>query len=145
MNNSIYYEDVNIGDELPTLIKHPTSKHLVMFAGASCDFYEVHYDKDFAKEAGLPGIIIQGMLSASYLAQVVTDWIGERGTLKKLSTRNQQVIFPNQDIVCRGVITEKYMDGDEHLVDCEVWAETKDAEKAVIVKAVVSLSDRSSN
>lgn len=142
MNSSIYYNDVNIGDELPTLIKHPTPKHLVMFAGAACDFYEAHYDKDFAEEAGLPGIIIQGMLSASYLAQVVTDWIGESGTLKKLSTRNQQVLFPNQDIICKGVVSDKSINGDEYFVECEIWAENDKGEKAVLLTAIVALPTR---
>lgn len=77
-----YYEDIEEDTELPCLSKHPTTRQLVKWAGASGDYYEVHYDKDFAQSKGLPGVIIQGRLKAAFLGQLMTDWIGEQGTWK---------------------------------------------------------------
>ena len=48
MVEQIYYEDVKVDTELPTLVKHPTPRQLVMWAGAAGDLFEIHYDKDFA-------------------------------------------------------------------------------------------------
>ncbi|SVD92093.1 uncharacterized protein METZ01_LOCUS444947, partial [marine metagenome] len=39
---------LNIGDALPELIKQPSTQQLVMYAGASRDFYQIHYDQQFA-------------------------------------------------------------------------------------------------
>jgi len=136
------YEDVREGDALPTLKKRPTPRQLVMWAGASGEFSEMHYDMDFALEKGFPGIIVHGMLLASFIGQMLTDWIGEEGTLKKFRTRNEQFVLVNETITCQGVITKKYDEGDEHLVDCELWAEKGKGEKCVSVTATVALPAR---
>jgi len=142
MADQVYYEDVEAGDSLPTLIKHPTPRQLVMWAGASGDYYEIHYDKDFALSQGLPGIIVHGMLTASFLAQLITDWMGERGTLKKFTTANRGMLLPNQDTICKGTVAKKYIEGVEHYVECEIWAENEKGEKAVLSSALVTLPIR---
>ena len=142
MANQIYYEDVEQGSLLPTLVKHPTPRQLVMWAGASGDFYEIHYDKDFAQSLALPGIVVQGMLSISFLAQLVNDWMGEQGTFKKLRTSNRGMLFPNEDISCQGKVKGKYVEGNEHYVECEVWVENSKGDKCVSGTALVTLPSR---
>ena len=85
MHEILYWEDVAEGQELPQLVKRPSRRQLVMYAGASGDFYEVHYDRDFAIEIGLPGLIVHGALKNAYLAQVITGWMGPEGVMKRLS------------------------------------------------------------
>ena len=142
MANQIYYEDVDMGYELPSLLKHPKPRQLVMWAGASGDFYEIHYDKDFALSQGLPGTIVHGDLTSSFLAQLMTDWMGELGTLKKLRTSNRSMLFPNQDVICRGKVIRKFIEDKERCVECEVWAENPKGEKCVTGTAVVALPGR---
>ena len=88
-----YYEDVEVDTYLPSLVKHPTPRQLVMWAGASGDFYEIHYNTDFALSRGLPGIIVHGDLTGAFLAQLLTDWMGEQGTFKKLRTTNRGMLL----------------------------------------------------
>src|SRR5262249_60987522 len=71
-----------VGQELPELVKNPTTRQLVQYAGASGDFYEIHYDQDFARSTGLPGVILHGLLKAGFLAQLVTSWAGAPARLK---------------------------------------------------------------
>ena len=73
------FEDVNVGDELPELVKHPDNRQLVMYAGASQDFVAIHYDLNVAKEAGHPNVIIHGALKSAWLGELVTGWIGPEG------------------------------------------------------------------
>lgn len=47
--------NLQVGEELPDLIKRPTTRQLAQYAGAQGDFYEIHYDQDFARGVGLPG------------------------------------------------------------------------------------------
>ena len=75
----IHYEDVKEGSDIPTLEKTPTTRTLVMWAGASGDFFELHYEKEFAKTMGFPNVLVHGRLEAAYLTQLLTDWIGEKG------------------------------------------------------------------
>ncbi len=48
MAKQLFWEDVEEGTEITTLEKQPTTQQLVRWAGASGDFYQIHYDKDFA-------------------------------------------------------------------------------------------------
>lgn len=144
MAEQLYYEDIALGDSLPTLVKHPTPRQLVMWAGASGEFSEMHYDKDFALKKGFPGIVVHGMLAVSFLAQMLTDWIGEWGTLKKISTSNRQFMLADEDIICKGLVAKKYAKNGQHYVACEIWAENSKGERCVLGTALVTLPDRAS-
>jgi acyl dehydratase len=113
-----------------------------MWAASSEEYYEVHYDKDFAQEKGLPGIIVHGMLLISFLGQMITDWIGDWGTVKKIRTSNRAMALPNQDLICKGTVTWKYVENNENLVQCEIWLETEKGEKLVLGEALASLPSR---
>ena len=43
----IYYEDVEVGDELPKYIYAPTPTHLFRWSAAIENFHRIHYDLDF--------------------------------------------------------------------------------------------------
>ncbi len=137
-----YYEDVQVGADLPVLVKKPTRRQLVKWAGASGDFYEIHYDQDFAKSQKLPGVIVHGWLTASFLGQLVTDWMGEEGTVKKLGCSYRGMHVPGEDITLKGKVTKKYDEGGKHLVDLEIWAENTKGEKTVPGTATVYLPSR---
>ena len=144
MAGQICYEDVAVGDTLPTLVKHPTSRQLVMWAGASGEFSEMHYDKDFALQKGFPGIVVHGMLTTSFLIQLITNWIGEGGTLRRIKTKNEQFILVNEDIICKGSVLRKYLEQNEHYAECELWAENGKGERCVSATVVVTLPSRES-
>ncbi len=143
MAEPVFYEDIEVGSELPALVKCPTTMQLVKFAGASGDYYQIHYDKDFAQSNGLPGVIIHGWLALSFLGQMLTDWIGERGTLVKLSGSYRGINRVNEDIICNGKITRKYVEDNRHYARIEIWAENPQGDKTVAGSAVVRLPSRS--
>jgi len=138
----LFYEDVEVGIEIPSLVKESTTQQLVRWAGASGDFYQIHYDKDFAVSTGLPGVIIHGALKSAWLGQLLEDWIGESGTVKKYgcSYRGQDV--PGDTITCKGTVVKKYVEGDEHCVECEIWVENSKGEKTTPGTAVVVLPSK---
>ena len=78
MAQQIYFEDIEVGYELAPVEKHPTTQQLVKYAGASGDYYQIHYDKDFALANGLPGVILHGALKNAFLGQLMTDFAGDR-------------------------------------------------------------------
>jgi acyl dehydratase len=142
MTNGLFWEDVGEGQELPVLEKKPTTQQLVMYAGASGDFYEIHYDKDFAIANGLPNVILHGALKNAFLGQLVTDWIGEGGTLKRLSVQYRGMDVPGDTLCCKGKITRKYTEDEHYLVDCAIWIENGKGEKTTAGSATVALPSR---
>lgn len=137
-----YFEDVEVGFELPSLKKDPTTQQLVKYAGASGDFYQIHYDKDFALKNHLPGVILHGALKNAFLGQLVTDFAGELGWLRKLSVQYRGMDQPGASVTCKGKVIKKYVDGGNHLVDCEIWLENAQGEKTTPGSATVMLPSR---
>jgi len=139
MSGRVYYEDIEVGSEIPALVKYPTTMQLVKYAGASGDYYQIHYDKDFAVANGLPGVIVHGWLALSFLGQMITDWFGKDGTLLKLNGSYRGMNKVHEDIICNGRVTKKYEEDGKKLARVEIWAENPEGDKTVTGTAVVSL------
>lgn len=126
---------LRVGEELTELVKHPTTRQLVRYAGASGDFYEIHYDQDFARSTGLPGVILHGLLKTAFLAQLVTSNVGDRGRLRTFEVSYRGLDMPGQPCRCRGLV-KSISDG---LVELEIWTEDLDGKRTTIGKATVEL------
>lgn len=142
MAEQVYWEDVAEGTELPDLVKEPTTRQLVQYAGASGDFYEIHYDKDFAIGNQLEGPILHGALKSAFLGQLVTDWMGPLGTLKRLQCQYRGMDAPGQPITARGSVTRKYQQDGQYLVECELRLENAQGQNTTPGSATVALPSR---
>jgi acyl dehydratase len=125
--------NVKVGDEIPELVKHPTTRQLVQYAGAQGDFYEIHYDQEYARSVALPGVILHGLLKAGFLGQLVTDWLGDRGRLVTLEVSYRGVDMPGHPYRCRGKVTN--VDGGN--VDLEIWGEDSSGKRTTVGTATV--------
>ena len=130
----LYWEDVEVGSEIIPLSKVASRQMLVKWAGASGDFNPLHYEDSFAASQGVGSPIVHGQLKRAWLVQLMTDWIGEEGDLKKFSCQFRAMDYPRlmKDMFepqegetwwCKGKVTKKYVEGDEHRVDCDIWIE----------------------
>jgi acyl dehydratase len=142
MAESLYFEDISEGQEIPALVKYPTTMQLVKYAAASGDFYQIHYDKDFAQANGLKGVIVHGWLALSFLGQMVTDWIGERGALLKLNGSYRGMNNVHDDIFCKGKVTKKYTENGRNCARLDIWVENPQGDKTVTGNAVIALPSR---
>ena len=142
MAGQVYYEDIEAGSEIPALVKYPTTMQLVKYAGASGDYYQIHYDKDFAIANGLPGVIVHGWLTLSFLGQMLTNWLGEGGRLVKLNGSYRGMNKVHEDIICSGKVVKKYTEEGKNYARVEIWAENPQGEKTVTGTAVVKLPSR---
>lgn len=137
----VRWSEVQEGMEIPSLKKNCSTQQLVMWAAASGDFYQIHYDKDFALSTGLPNIIVHGALKHAFLGQLLHDWIGNEGRIKRFGCSYRGMDFPNQDIICRGIVTRKYEQDGEKLVDLEIWTENPQGQRTSPGSATVRLPD----
>ena len=153
MAKQICWEDVNENDELPPLPKIPTTRMLVKWAGASGDFNPLHYDSAFAAAVGVGSPIVHGALKRQWLVQLMTDWAGEQGMLKKFSCSYRAMDWPRKMATpftpedgdtwqCKGKVTRKYAEDSQNLVDCEIWIENGKGEVTTPGTATVMLPAR---
>ena len=140
MAKQLFWEDVKEGEEVPTLSKIATQQTLVKWAGASGDFVPLHYDDQFAAASGVGSSIVHGALKRQWLVHLMTDWIGEEGFLKKFSCQYRQMDYPRkmktltepldgETWQVKGIVTKKYVEGDENLIDCDIWVENGKGDK----------------
>jgi hypothetical protein len=150
----LYWNDIEIGTEVTPISKIATTVMLVKWAGASADLNPLHYDNAFAVSQKMEGPIVQGQLKRAWLVQMVTDWIGEYGDLKFFSCQYRGVDYPrNMKSMeepddgeiwwCKGTVTNKYEDADDHYVECDVWVENGKGEKTTVGTAKVVLPTHS--
>ncbi len=141
----VYFEDVEVGQEMPALVKGPIQQiQLTRYAGASGDFNPIHQDDAFAKAAGMGGVFAHGMLSMGFAAQSVTDWLGV-GTVRKIGVRFAGLVRLGDVVTCRGAVVAKRpaKDGQEqNLVDLELWGENHKGERVVTGKVTAALVSR---
>ena len=89
-------EAVEVGTQLPPLTVRFTRERLVRYAGASIDFNPIHYSEHFAAQAGLPGVIAQGMLTMGTALRVVINWIGDPARVTSYFVRfTRPVVVPD--------------------------------------------------
>lgn len=119
---AVWFEDVEVGDELPSLVKEVTTVSMVMYAAATWDFHRYHHDMEYAREKGMREQFLDGQQMGGYLAQLVVDWAGVEGTLKRLSFRYGEFVFPGDTLTCRGRVSGKEKGG---VVECELWIENQ--------------------
>jgi len=135
----VYFDDVEIGTELPPLVKAPIQQiQLTRYAGASGDFNPIHQDDEFARAAGMGGVFAHGMLSMGFVAQALTDWAGP-STVRKLGVRFTGLVRLKDVVTCRGRVLGKSSKDELNLVDLEVWAENQRGEKVVTGRATLAL------
>ncbi len=150
MAKQLCWEGVKEGDEVTPLKKVATSQMLVKWAGASGDMNPLHWDNSFATAQGVGKPVVHGALKRQWLVQLVTDWIGEDGFLKKFACQYRSMDYPRamktridpeegETWTCKGKVTKKYTEGGEHLVDCDIRIENGKGEMTPPGRATVVL------
>jgi acyl dehydratase len=143
MAQEIYYEDVNVGDAMPELVKGPLQKlQHVMYAGASGDFNPLHTDDDFAKAVGMKdGVIAHGMLIMGIVGQAITGWI-PRKDLKKFGVRFAGMTKPGNTITVTGSVTDKRVEDGNNIIVCDVAAKDENGDVKVTGKFEAALPSK---
>ena len=132
------FESLKLGDDIPALKVPPVSRHtLALYCGASGDHNPIHVDLDYAKSAGLDDVIAHGMLSAGYLARMLTDWVPQ-STIRSINNRFTAMTHIGDSVTCTGKVVEKFEKGNEKLVRLEMQAHTVEAQ-TIIAEAVIAL------
>ena len=127
----LFFEEIQEGDEAPPLVvANITRTHIVKYAGASGDFNPIHHDELYAIRAGNDRVFAMGMMTAGFLGNMVTDWVGD-GRLRRYKIRFARQVWPGDTITCKGKILRKYTEGSAHYLEAEIFAENQRAEKVV--------------
>ena len=142
---SLYFEDVVEGADIPPLTKEISAAQMMMYGAATWDFMRIHYDAGYARSRGLEAPIVDGQMLGAFLAQMVVDWAGRPGALRKLGVRYRSFVFAGDTVTCKGTVRHKSIDAEGALVECDLVVENAKGEVvAGPATAVVALPRRAS-
>jgi acyl dehydratase len=81
-------------------VVHVDDDQTFRYRDASGDKMPIHVDEDFAKMAGLPGIIAHGLCTMAMTSQAVIQQAcgGDPAKLKRLAVRFASNVFPGNDV-----------------------------------------------
>ncbi|MPZ99728.1 MAG: hypothetical protein GEU80_10405 [Dehalococcoidia bacterium] len=142
MADQVYWDDVQEGQDIPALDEEMSSQRLIVWAAASGDFYQIHYDDNFAKNNRLPDIIVHGALKGMLIGRLLDEWRGEQGRIVNWGVSYRGMDPARQNIKVWGKITKKYEQDGEALVDLDVGCAQPDGTQTTPGTATVALPKR---
>ncbi len=140
-NEQLYWEDVSEGTEV-SLTEPMSSQRLVIWAAASGDFYQIHYDDQFAKGNDLPGIIVHGALKGMLVGRLLDEWCGDRGRIVTWGVSYRGMDPARRDLQVWAKVTKKYVEEGEGRVDLDVGVKQPDGTETTPGSATVALPRR---
>jgi len=120
--DQVHFEDVVVGAEIPVREYGPlTVVDTVRWAGLQENWQHLHFDRDHVRERnGLKTFIASGAYRQALLMRMLTDWIGPRGWLQKISIRHTYSTFEGDMMRFSAKVVEKATDPSESFVICDL-------------------------
>jgi acyl dehydratase len=80
----LWFEEVRVGDELPTVSYPLTVYRLVMAAGSNRDFNSIHHNSEYARSTGAAEMYANTSFLMSSWERAVRDWMGLGGRIRAI-------------------------------------------------------------
>jgi acyl dehydratase len=103
-----------------------TVRYLAMFATATAEFVDIHYDADYARSVGLPGPIVQGLYKTAIIGHMLKDHAGDGAAVKRLSVQHRGMDVAGSVLTSGGRIVSERHFGTVRHIECEVWVRNQD-------------------
>jgi acyl dehydratase len=111
--------EVTPGQRLSQVAHTIERADLIRYAGASGDFNPIHWNDEWARSVGLPGVIAHGMFSMGVAARMVSAFAENPAAIKRLRVRFSAMIQPGQTLTVSGEVAG--VEGDR--VQVRFWGE----------------------
>jgi len=95
-----------------------TRDQIKAYADASGDHNKIHLDEEFARAAGLPGVIAHGMLSMGLAARALTEWGISPEKVLSFTSKFKDKVLPGDVLTCRS--TSDKSEGNQRALDLEI-------------------------
>lgn len=129
-----------VGVEIPAVVRPNQSMHnWNRYAAVNDEFIGIHMIDEDGVAAGYPSAFAMGNMSTSYLHIMLRNWIGESGRIVSLSMQFRAPVLKGYTVSARGVITGVRVEGNERIVDLDVWTENTEGLKIAPGTATVAI------
>ncbi|MBH35824.1 MAG: hypothetical protein CL898_02950 [Dehalococcoidia bacterium] len=143
MKKNLYFEDVEIGDDIGPIKRSVTDEDVIEFV--SVREKEITPSRftsnEVANSEGMPEAIVPGPMNIALMSQILTDW-SDTVCLLKIDVVFRQTVPHNNDLTFSGIVTDKDETGDSTKLECDVVMENSDGVKLVIGTGVIALPNK---
>jgi acyl dehydratase len=150
-NRPLYWEDVQVGQDIPPIVRGPlTIGDMVCWQAAIGPSYRAgrlgyldlqkvphtavpnpitgwpvkysqqHEDFHLASQRGMPGPFDNGVMRFAWVCPLLTNWMGDKGFLKRLSVQVRAPAIYGDTIWYRGTVTDKVRTAEHAVVKIRV-------------------------
>ena len=134
--DTLNFDAVEIGDQLPLWEVPITPTLIVAGAIASRDYFEVHHDRDAAQKRGAKDIFTNIMTTQSLCGRYINDWCGPGARFHAMRTQLGAPNYPGDTLRIRAYISNKKLVDAKGLVEFTLKGENAIGDH---VNAVVSI------
>ena len=140
----ICFEDIEVGQDLPSLFKGPmTTAHIMRWSAAMENWHPMHFDRRYATEQrGLPDVLVNGSWKQHVVLQFVADWAGETGWPWKIRFQFRGMNVPGDTLEAWGKIVAKHARKPFGVVDLEIGLRNQKGDDGTPGSASVVLPKR---
>ncbi len=107
--------ELKIGTRLPEHRRTVSQDDFDLMAVASLDYNPVHTNVEWAKRAkvfGVPSTVAHGMMTMTFQASMVTDWIHPAGgNLRAMESKFTRPVLPGDTVTSTGEVIEIHYSG----------------------------------
>ncbi len=120
MTERLTTQQLRPGTELPTRAHTPTNVTLFLYNAAVWNAHRIHYDAPYTTQVEKhPGIVVDGPLQGDWLAQCVTNWLGDDGELLRFAYSNRRACYLGETLTSGGRVVA--VDPSERIATLELW------------------------
>ena len=116
------WEDVEVGENLPTLQFPITIKTLVLGVCGTRDLSAYHHDRDYTRSAGNPDMFVNTPFNQALFGRFVTDWSGPESDIRETTLKMRGVLCPGDTAKIEGKVVDKATVGRDRRVTIEITA-----------------------
>lgn len=146
MPSQVYFEDVREGQEIPPLRKDVTTVHILMYLASVWLIDRIHFDHPFATvRRGLPDVVAPGNMGGDYYAQLLAEFAGERGQVRKVSLQFRSFMLAGDVLEVGGKVVGKSVVDGKGLVALELWLKNGKGVNCAPGKGLVALPLRAAS
>lgn len=105
--NTYTFDSISVGQKasFSTVI---SSEKMEMFRSISGDCNPLHCDSGYAQEAGHPGVVVYGMLTASFLSTLAGVYLpGKYSLIHSVEVKCAAPVYVNDTLCVSGEVVEK--------------------------------------
>jgi acyl dehydratase len=145
MTVKVYFEDVSVGDDMPSWSRTTNFMHWNRYAAVNDEFVPFHMDDEDGRKAGNEqGAFGMGNLRYAYLVNALRDWIGDEAEVREIGCQYRAINQKNDTLSVVGKVVEKEVVDGENRVKLTTNVMNQAGEATCPGHAVVVLPNRPS-